>query len=169
MMKNVLDESGYLDQRIRHLHVSRFNAALVFEEVVHKMGPDWIPQRKEFVDWLDIKPGMRVLEIGCGDGLLTIDGGLADRIGASGTLVAVDPSKGMLARVGRKLQQNPRPWVQLVQASAEVLPFESGAFDAVVGAAFLHLTDMPKALTELSRVTHKGGIVGCFNILPMGM
>lgn len=169
MMQDLLGKSGYLSQRIRHLHVSRFNAALVFEEVVHKMGPDWIPQRQEFVDWLDIKPGMRVLEIGCGDGLLTIDGGLADRVGPSGTLVAMDPSKGMLSRLERKLQQNSRPWVQLVQASAEILPFEDGTFDMVVGAAFLHLTDIPKALAQLRRVTRPRGILGLFNLLPFGM
>ncbi|MHB1628834.1 MAG: class I SAM-dependent methyltransferase, partial [Bacilli bacterium] len=166
---DILEQSGYLDQRIRHLQVSRFNSAIVFEEVVHKMGPDWIPQRVDFVKWLGIEPGMRVLEIGCGDGLLTIDGGLADRIGPTGSLTAVDPSIGMLTRAEHKLKHNPRPWVRFIQARAEELPFEEGSFDAVVGAAFLHLTDMPRALRELRRVTRQGGIVASFNMLPFGM
>ena len=126
----LLEQSGYLDQRVRHLHVSRFNSAIVLEETVHQMAPDWIPQRATFVDFAGIEPGMRVLEVGCGDGLLTIDGGLADRIGPTGSLTAVDPSMGMLARARRKLRESPRPWVQFVKASAEDLPFESGSFDA---------------------------------------
>lgn len=169
LMKTILEESGYLEQRMHHLHVSRFNSALVFEKVVHQFGPDWVPQRMEFVDWLDISPGMRILEIGCGDGLLTLEGGLADRIGSSGTLVSMDPSKGMLTRLGSKLQSYPRPWVQLLQASAEEIPFEDGSFDVVLGSAFLHLTNMPRALKEMHRVARKGGTVGCFNILPFGM
>ncbi len=166
---NVLEQSGYLDQRVRHLHVSRFNSAIVLEETVHKMAPDWIPQRAAFMDWAGIEPGMRVLEVGCGDGLLTIDGGLADRIGPTGSLTAVDPSMGMLARARRKLQESPRPWVNFVKASAEALPFAGGSFDAVIGAAFLHLTDVQKALAEMRRVTRDGGSVSGFNLLPAGM
>lgn len=169
MIETMLEETGYLAHRIRQLQVSRFNLFHDFEAVVRKITPDWIPQRRNFVEWLEIQPGMRVLELGCADGLFTFEGGLAERIGSTGHPIAVDPSKGMLTRAERKQVEHGYDWVQFQQGRAESLPFADGTFDAVVGVAFLHLTDITVALREMARVTKPGGIVGSFHPLPFGM
>lgn len=163
-----LDDAGYLTHRIRQLHITRFNLFKDFETIVKKFAPEWIPQRRDFLDWVGILPGMHVLELGCADGLFTFDGGLAERIGPSGRLVALDPSRGMLSKARRKSARRQTDWVEFVQGQAEVLPFENETFDAVVGVSFLHFTDKSTALSEMARVTKSGGVVASFHPLPFG-
>jgi ubiquinone/menaquinone biosynthesis C-methylase UbiE len=106
-----------------------------------------------------------VLELGCGSGPFTFEGGLADRVGPEGSVVAIDPSAGMLARARAKQQGGAYPWVEFRQARAEQLPFEEKSFDAVIGVGFLQFTDYRAALREMSRVTRPGGIVASFHPL----
>ena len=168
-LQNVLGQAGYLKNRIHHLHISRFNSAIIFEQTIAKFVPGWIEHRQQFVDWLDLMPGMKVLEIGSGDGLLTIEGGLAERIGSQGSLVCLDPSKGMLARLARKVETNALSQVKILQGRAENIPFADHTFDAVIASSVLHLTDTEAALKEIHRVVKPGGFVGAFNLLPFGM
>ncbi|MHB1682389.1 MAG: class I SAM-dependent methyltransferase [Bacilli bacterium] len=157
-----LNETGYLAHRVRQLYVSRFNLFPNFGQLAKAILPDWIPQRQEFCVWAGIEPGMTVLELGCGDGLFTFDGGLAERVGPAGRLVATDPARGMLAKAMAKGRERAAHWVEFVQAPAEQLPFPDGAFDAVVGVSFLHLTNLPQALAEMRRVVRPGGIAATF-------
>jgi ubiquinone/menaquinone biosynthesis C-methylase UbiE len=108
---------------------------------------------------------MRVLELGCGSGPFTFEGGLAGRVGPDGKLIAVDPSAGMLSRARAKQQEGGYPWVEFRQARAEQLPFEEKSFDAVIGVGFLQFTDYQAALREMSRVARPGGIVASFHPL----
>ncbi len=161
-----LKETGYLAHRVRQLHLSNFNLLSNFEQLAKAVLPDWISQRKEFCEWTGIEPGMTVLELGCGNGLFTFDGGLADRVGPSGRLVATDPAGGMLAKAIARGREREAHWVEFVQTGAEQLPFPDDAFDAVVGVAFLHFTDLPQALAEMRRVVKPGGIAASFYPLP---
>ena len=167
-IERFLEETGYLAQRVRQLHITQFNL-LDFGEMAKGLTPDWIPQRREFLDWAGIRTGMRVLEIGCADGLFTFDGGLAERVGSTGSLVAMDPSRGMLTRAKLKNAEYGYPWLTFQQGKAESIPFADGAFDAVIGVAFLHFTDIPIALREMARVARRGGIVASFHPLPFEM
>ncbi|MCY0900573.1 MAG: methyltransferase domain-containing protein [Firmicutes bacterium] len=165
----VLQKSGYLDARMRHLNVSRFNSAIQLEPAMRKIAPDWITKRVDFVDFIGIAPGMQVLEIGCGDGILTVDGHLAARVGPTGRVIAIDPSMSMLLRAQKKAREADLGWVEFLQGRVEELPFADGTFDVVIAAAVLHLTDIPRALQEMRRVVRPGGIVGSLNVLPAGM
>ena len=49
-----------------------------------------------------IKPGMTVLDIGCGPGFFSID--MAQMVGASGRVIASDLQEGMLRKLGDKIQ-----------------------------------------------------------------
>ncbi|MHB1630460.1 MAG: methyltransferase domain-containing protein [Bacilli bacterium] len=140
-----------------------------FEQLAKEVLPDWISQRQEFCVWSGIEPGMAVLELGCGDGLFTFDGGLAERVGPSGRLVATDPAGGMLAKAMAKGREKGAHWVEFVRTGAEQLPFPDGAFDAVVGVAFLHFTDLSQALTEMRRVVKPGGTAASFYPLPASL
>lgn len=72
----------------------------------------------------------RVLEIGCGSGLLTRL--LAPRLAAGGLYVALDLSPGMLTRADLPRQ------VRRLAANGEVVPFASGSFDFLASASAMH-------------------------------
>lgn len=162
-LQSILLEAGYLDQRIRQLHISLFNRFHDLREVVKTIVPDWITQRRAFLNWCGVQPGMHVLELGCGDGLFTFEGGLAQRIGPSGRIVAVDPANGMLARAKKQGETLGFQGLEFIQGYAEKLPFPDEAFDAVLGVSSLQYTDIPKALSEMKRVTRPGGVVASFH------
>ena len=162
-----LEATGYLARRVRQLHLSRFNLLPNFHELAAVVMPDWVGHRQNFTQWLDLQPGMTVLELGCGDGVFTFEGGLAKAIGPSGRVVATDASRGMLNQAMKRNQEC--EWVTFQQARAEQLPFGDGAFDAVVGVSFLHFTQLEHALSEMRRMVKPGGIVGSFHPLPFSV
>lgn len=90
-----------------------------------------------------------ILDIGCGTAAYTMP--FARRTGA--TVVGIDVVPTLLARALPDVPRN----VRLVAADIEVLPFGTGAFDAVVGHAVLHHLRLDRALPELLRVLRPGG------------
>jgi demethylmenaquinone methyltransferase / 2-methoxy-6-polyprenyl-1,4-benzoquinol methylase len=97
---------------------------------------------------LALRPGERVLDVGAGTGVSTVE------LGRSGAYaVGVDLSVGML-RAGRRT----RPGVPLVAGDALRLPFPDASFDAVtISFALRNVVDATAALRELGRVTRVGG------------
>jgi SAM-dependent methyltransferase len=97
-----------------------------------------------------VPTGTRVLEVGCGPGRAAA--ALAERHGASVT--AVDASPDMLAAARRIAP----PSVELVQAHAEQLPFEDGAFDVALSNFAVHLFDRERSFPEVRRVLRPKGV-----------
>ncbi|MGO9433776.1 MAG: class I SAM-dependent methyltransferase [Terracidiphilus sp.] len=98
------------------------------------------------LEWLAAQPGERILDLGCGDGLLT------QRLAATGARVrGVDASPQMVAAArGRG--------VTVDEASAEALPYSDGVFDAVFSNAALHwVRGQDAMLAEVHRVLRSGG------------
>ncbi len=106
----------------------------------------------QLADLAGIAGGYRVLDVGCGPGALTAE--LVSRIGAD-SVTAVDPSPPFVqAAIARN------PGVTVLEASAEDLPFEDGAFDAALAQLVVHFMADPVAgLAEMRRVTRAGGVV----------
>jgi SAM-dependent methyltransferase len=76
------------------------------------------------------------------------------RVGA-GAVVAVDPSAPFVEALRERM-----PEVEVMQASAETLPFADGAFDAALAQLVVHFMRDPVAgLREMARVTRSGGVV----------
>ena len=68
---------------------------------------------------------------------------------------AVDPSKPFVAAAGAR-----HPGVDVLPASAESLPFDDNAFDAALAQLVVHFMADPVAgLSEMARVTRRGGVV----------
>lgn len=73
----------------------------------------------------DPRPGERVVEIGCGTGATTR--ALAARVGASGSVLAVDISRPLLARARERTEDLPQ--VSTLLGDAQVHPFPPGGAD----------------------------------------
>jgi ubiquinone/menaquinone biosynthesis C-methylase UbiE len=167
--KKILKESGFLAHRLDMLHLFQFNLFDDFEKLAEELWPESMMLRRSFIDFTGIKPGMKVLELGCANGLLTFEGGLADRVGPEGRVISIDPSPAMIARAEAKRKELGIDWVEFYQGKAEELPFEDESFDAVIGFAFLHFTDCKSALEEMRRVTRYGGTIASFHPLKVNL
>ena len=100
----------------------------------------------------DVRPGGRVLDVGCGPGALTAE--LVDVLGAD-RVVALDPSEPFAEACRRRL-----PGVRVEIASAEALPFPEADFDYALAQLVVNfMTDPPAGVGELCRVTRPGGRV----------
>jgi SAM-dependent methyltransferase len=111
----------------------------------------------EFVGWLDVPPGGRWLDVGCGTGALTA----AVLSGADpAEVVGVDPSEGFLG-TARASVTDPR--ARFETADARSLPFPDRRFDAVVSGLAVNFVPEPaRALDEFARVTAPGGVVAAY-------
>jgi demethylmenaquinone methyltransferase/2-methoxy-6-polyprenyl-1,4-benzoquinol methylase len=97
-----------------------------------------------------LKPGMSVLDIGVGTGLVSRQ--VARIVGAPELVTGIDPSPGMLenARVPAGLR--------LVRGGVEHLPFAVASFDFVtMGYVLRHIADLTIACRECFRVLRPGG------------
>jgi len=109
----------------------------------------------QMADLAGVMAGQRALDVGCGPGALTTE--LVARLGAE-AVAAVDPSEPFVAAARAR-----HPGVDVRQASAEHLPFDSGSFDVALAQLVVHFMDDPVAgLGEMARVTRNGGrIAAC--------
>jgi len=97
--------------------------------------------------------GMRVLELGCGDGGLAIH--LVDR---GATLTGVDISPGMVQVSTRRLRRfRPEASAHFIVAPIELLPLDDEGFDLVLGKWILHHADVQAAGEEIHRLLRPGG------------
>jgi ubiquinone/menaquinone biosynthesis C-methylase UbiE len=96
----------------------------------------------------------RVLDVGCGTGLLLRE--LASRLPGATALTGIDAAAGMIEQA-RARAVDAR--LSFVQGTAERLPFPERAFDLVVSTtSFDHWTDQPAGLVECHRVLVPGGL-----------
>jgi ubiquinone/menaquinone biosynthesis C-methylase UbiE len=107
------------------------------------------------VEWHDVRPADRVLEIGFGHGRTLA--WIAERA-LSGVVAGVDPSAEMLrmaSRRNRAALESGR--VRLELGRAESLPFPDAQLDTLLAANCVQFWDLPRALAEARRVLRPGG------------
>lgn len=124
-------------------HYDRYLTPLLFD-----------PFAEDLVGRLAVRDGMRVLEVGCGTGIVTRR--LVARLAGRGDVVATDLNEAMLAHARARL---PDPGgVTWRQADATRLPFETGTFDAVLCQfAIMFFPDKAAGAREAFRVLKPGG------------
>jgi ubiquinone/menaquinone biosynthesis C-methylase UbiE len=114
---------------------------------------------------LDVPTPSSLLDMGCGTGQLLHR---ASRHFPEATLTGVDASKDMV-RVAQAAVPLGAP-VSFVEAFAERLPFDDGAFDLVTTTmSFHHWADQPAALREVRRVMAPGAAFLLADALAAGL
>lgn len=126
-----------------------------FHQMKHVFNPirmDYA-KRKLFAD-LRIDPlGKRALEVGCGGGILCEE---ISRMGFDAT--GIDPSE-LSVRIAADHARASGLKIRYVKGTGESLPFADGFYDVVFCCDVLeHVRDLPKVVSEISRVLKKGGV-----------
>ncbi|MEV5432110.1 class I SAM-dependent methyltransferase [Streptomyces sp. NPDC052701] len=104
-----------------------------------------------------LRPGMRILDIGCGPGTITAD--LAELV-PDGHVTGVDRAPGVLEQARATAEARGLANVDFAVADVHALDFPDGAFHVVHAHQVLqHVGDPVRALREMRRVTGPGGLV----------
>ncbi len=111
----------------------------------------------QLIELLEIKNFHKILDIGCGTGLVTHK--IADKLnaGAGGFAMGIDAA-GMMIQGAREKRESQTCRFEV--AAAENLPFEDDTFDSVISTLFFHHIQLDlkkKALSEAFRVLKPGG------------
>ena len=105
-----------------------------------------------------LRSGMRVLDVGCGPGSITL--GLAEVV-APAEVVGVDLQPAQVEQARALAAERGVTNARFEVASVYELPFPNGSFDAVLAhGVLMGLREPVRALQELRRVLRPGGVVG---------
>ena len=112
---------------------------------------------QRLVELAAIDSGDRVLDIGCGSGVVAIQAGLRAR--TKGSVLGIDLSEGLMSIAKHETHRAELgAVVRYERMDAEHLALPDGSFDKVVSLfALLHLPDPLRGLREMFRVLRPGG------------
>jgi len=110
------------------------------------------------VEAINPRPGMNVVEIGCGSGLYTV--AVAKAIQPDGMVYAVDIQEGMLEKLRDRMEREDIGNITPVLADAEgQIPLEDGIADAVFSVAVMpEIPDPVKAMDQVRRLMTEDGV-----------
>lgn len=116
--------------------------------------------QQPFGDWIvshyDLRPGMKILELGCGTGDMWKN---RLPLPESTELLLTDFSAGMLEAAKQNIQAEN---VAFRQVDIQEIPFPDASFDIVIANMMLyHIPDLHKGLSEVRRVLKEGGTFYC--------
>lgn len=129
------------------------------------------PERKEvlspeaFIQAMPVDKADTILDLGAGTGFLTIPAAkLVDN-----TVFALDLDPQMLALIQQKAANENLTNVDVLEASMEEIPLETGTINIALASLVLHeVSSLSKVLNEVSRVVKAGGYFACLEFDTIG-
>ena len=108
------------------------------------------PLADVFAAFAGVGAADRVLDVGCGPGALT-----RHLLSIGCEVTAIDPSPPFV-----EAMRDDFPGVEVLQGTAEQLPYDTATFDSALAQLVVHfMTDPVAALEQMARVTRPGGVV----------
>lgn len=111
--------------------------------------------RTSAIDLLRLKPGSRVVDLGCGTGLSFPL--IQDRIGPEGRLIGVDLTLAMLDQARKRVERHGWRNVELVQADASMYKLPEGVDGVVSVGLFGYLSDYDEVIRRAAQALSPGG------------
>ncbi len=142
-----------LVRRYWHFPVPPIVAYFLNSPLRQKMQPP-----EQVVGWMDIRPGMQVLELGPGPGTFTFEA--AKLAGPEGQVYAVDIQPQMIAKLEAEIKRRGISNVVPKLASAYELPLPAASVDrAFMITVLCEIPDRQRALGEIKRVLKPDGLL----------
>ena len=105
-----------------------------------------------------IGPGMRVLDVGCGSGDVSIL--VAHLVGSEGEVLGIDREPAMVAAARERVESVDHAKVSCIEGDFRELGSEHGLFDAAVGRfVLMYQADPVDAVRRLTRSVRPGGVI----------
>ena len=112
------------------------------------------PVADALIDRADVKPGERIVDVGCGAGATTV--AFAQKVGPSGHVMGVDISGPMLARARENLPA--RLSAEFVLADATIYPFGPASFDLLASRfGVMFFADPARSFANLHKAMRPSG------------
>jgi SAM-dependent methyltransferase len=111
------------------------------------------------VDQADVRPGMQVLDVGCGKGAVTIPA--AHSVGPDGTVTGIDLAAPMLEHARARAQEAGLDQVRFERTDAGNPPYPSQSFDVVLAGYVIQFLPRPDlAIRRWLALLKPGGTLG---------
>jgi len=148
---------------IRHFY--QFPIPLIFAPLIDNPVRRKIQSPADIAQWMGVKEGMTILEIGPGAGTFTFE--VAEHVGDDGRVCAFDIQESIVTALGGKAEKLGVDNVSVRQASAYELPYPDRYFDRAFMVTVLgEIPDKRKVLLEIKRVLKDDGLLAIGEFLP---
>jgi len=150
---------------LRRRHPIDYSRAKTRHEVLIRQRRElWTPEQVEsLTHHFRLRPGMKLLDVGCGFGYAMRTWG--PYCMPRGVLTGLDRDKRLLAQAARNCsKEGLGKAARFFTGDIGKMPFGDNAFDmSLAHVVFCHLAEPEKALDEMIRVTRPGGCIAVFD------
>ncbi len=121
------------------------------------------PVAEQFMERIELRPGMKVLDAACGTGNLAI---IAARRGCITS--GLDIAANLIAQARERAEKESLA-IEYTEGDAEAMPYRDASFDVVVSMYGVMFAPRPERVVhELQRVVKPGGLIALANWTPGG-
>ncbi len=139
---------------------AKLNAAITYNAAADHFDDEplgfWARIGRRTIERLELPPGARVLDVGCGTGASALPA--AEKIGPRGHVIAVDLAERLLEIARHKAERHGFKNMEFAIADMEQLGYPDNHFDAVLSVfSIFFVADMARQVRELWRMVRPGG------------